>query len=171
MANVKTVLATDVTITAASLNLQAGVEADLLVCPEIDNGSGTVFDSIKIDISYSDLQPSGVLGSFFIGCMLETKDENNVWQFTPLTQFSAVRKSDQPLSRVLIMQPNIDTFNLGVDDSLYPLDREVCRVSRVQGTLPDGVIRLRFMIVDGDPTGPAGFDEVTISAEAERYSV
>jgi len=171
MANIVTSLADNVTITAASLNLQQGVQKDLLVCPEIDNGSGTVFNSIKIVISYSNLLPAGVLGSFFIGAQLEAQDQNLNWVTTPLTQFSALRLSDQPLSRVLVMQPNIDTFNLGVDDSLFPLDREICRVSRVQGTLPDSKIRLRFSIVDGDPAGPAGFDEITISAEAERYSV
>ena len=72
--------------------------------------------------------------------------------------------------RILIMQPDMDTFNLGIDDIVFPVNKEEARISRGQGSLPESTFRVCLQLVDNDPTGANAFSQVTVNAAGELYN-
>lgn len=155
-------------IEASTLPIVAGEELVALSSTPEPNTGGTTYNSVRVDVRYSGLNPG--IGQFFIGAILEAKDASGNW--TPIGyQFSPLRSDGTALERLIVIQPNIDTFNLGIDDVVFPVDSEIARISRQQGLLPETEFRLCISIKDNDPTGPNAFVEVTVDATAELYNV
>ncbi len=155
-------------ILASNLNIVAGKEMTVLTSPVLENISGTQYNSIKINIDYSELVPN--FGQFFVGALLEAK--NLAGDYDPICyQFSALRSSTQAQKRIMILQPDMDTFNLGIDDIVFPADEETARISRGQGVLPVSDYRLRIVLTDKDPLGASPFVSVKLIATGEKYNV
>lgn len=156
-------------ILASGLTVVAGQTIHAATSGEIDNSTGTIYDSFKIVVEYSGLSPVSV-GSYTIGAIVEAADANG--KFAPIHyQFSPLNGFSEALVRELIMQPDLDTFNSGIDDIVFPVDEEVARISRLNGKLPATSFRCCILLKDNDPTGPNAFDEVTIDAQGEMYNV
>lgn len=171
MAGIVTPLWNGQLVETANFTITAGEEITLLSSAVIDNSVGTAWNSMKMTLEYKNVIPANVLGSFFLGCVVEFEDANGLWTSTPMYQFNPIRKSTQAAKRIVIMQPNIDTFNLGTDDSVFPMDREVARISRAQGVLPEAKIRVCINLVENDPGGVNALDRFSVTGEVERYDV
>lgn len=160
---------TDELVEAVNYTIVGGESIDLLTSVEIPNTGGAAHNSLKLTIDYSLLVPQQ--GSGRIGAIVESKDDNNNW-FPLAYQFSPVANvTSQAGSRIIVVQPNIDTFNTGIDDIVYPVDSEVARISRQQGNVPSTSLRVRILLTDSDPAGAAAFESVTINGTGELYSV
>ena len=157
-------------ILATSLALSPQQSVLAAVSPAIDNGSSLLrFNSLKVNVTYSGLIPAQG-GTARIGALVEAIGNTGQWE--PLVyQFTTFYAMNVAPVRTLILQPDMDTFNAGIDDSVYPVNYEVARISRHQGRLPETSFRMSIWIADSDPTGPNGFDRVTVSASGELYNV
>lgn len=142
-----------------------------VVSPEIDNSGQNSFERGEITLRYGSLAPvTGGGGSYRIGAVLEAKDANGDWQLTAASQFSQLTGRDsQPLLRVVQMGEGIGPLDTGVDDVVFPLDKEEGRISRSEGRLPNAWIRFRILIKDTDPEGAGGFDSVTLEGSMKRW--
>ena len=155
-------------VLASNFTIQPNQQIDILTSPLISNDSGTIYNSLRINIDYNNLVPD--IGNFAIGAIVEQEVSAEVWN--PIAyQFSAHRTVYQGSSRIIVLQPNIDSFNQGIEDVVYPVDKEVARISRQQGKLPEAKFRLRIMLSDADPQGPYKFEQVKITANGEKYNV
>lgn len=154
---------------AVSPPIVAGEMVDLLVSGEIPN---TAYDSVQVTLKYEDILPNVAgSGTYSIAALTEFKDDNGIWRFLPASQFSPIRKASAPPNRILIMQPDMNmAFNIGTDDVIF-LGRELARISRTQGILPDKPMRVRIAMVENDPGGPSAFVSMKVSGEVEQYSV
>lgn len=157
-------------ISAGNLALSPGQSVLAAVSPSINNGSSLLrFNSFKLNIEYSSLVPA-TGGTAQLGALVESLDDNGLWE--PIHyQFSTFRRMSSAPTRTLVMQPNLDTFNAGIDDVVYPVNNEVARISRHQGRLPETQFRLSIWVVDSDPYGPNGFQGVVVNAAGELYNV
>ena len=153
------------TITAAGLAIPAGEPVDLLVSDPLN---GNNVNSLRVTLQYDDVTPDTGGASFSIGAVVETPAAGG---WTPIaSQFSPFRTSRTATTREIVMQPDISDFNAGIDDIVYPVDRELARISRSQGQLPSDY-RIRVLLVDNDPGGPSSFQSVKISASVDTYNV
>lgn len=148
---------------------EAGVPYDLGVTPTQEN-SPTHRDSITVNIDYKAFVPNveDGLPPFRIGAVLEALNAQGEWVAIGY-QFSNICRGSQPPLRSIRVQPDMSDFNAGVDDSVYPVDREIARISRQQGFLPDNGWRVRIICTDQDPQGANGLQSVKVSISGERY--
>lgn len=158
----------NVTVTRNEITLPANEHVTLATSATINNSTGTLANSLKVSVEFSGL-PTGI-GSFSISSVVESLDENGEWQIVA-HQFSDLRHAGQGPKRVMILQPNLDTYNAGIDDSIYVASKEIGRTSRHQGKLPEKNFRVRVLVNDTDPSGPNSFQSVTFSASGEKYNV
>lgn len=160
----------EVVIDTTGLTIVANEPVVLASSGQIENGP-TARTSLLVELNYEDITPDVTDGapSFTIGAIVEVQDVDGHW--SPIMyQFSPVRNSEDPAKRIMRMQPNISDFNTGIDDSVYPVDREIARISRQQGFLPDGKdFRVCLLLVEKDPGGPNSFQSVKMSATGTRY--
>lgn len=169
MATVPITVFDDVLLEASNFTIPAGQSIALLDSVEFDNSTGTIYNSLKVEINYSDLLPvSG--GQYFIGATIEAKDD--LGNFSPIHyQFTPIRGTSQALKRIMILQPDMDTFNLGIDDIVFPVDDEEARISREQGLLPESTFKVCLKLQDNDPLGANPWTQVRIGATGEKYNV
>lgn len=172
MASKITSLWDSVLVEASALTpaLVAGELRSVLDSGDVDNETGTIYNSLKTTIKYELLDPDAAGATFFLTCLVEFKDTAGTYKYLA-HQFNPFNKSSNGESRVLILQPNIDTFNLGVDDDIFPIDRTICKISRSQGELPQGQFRVLINLQDNAPAGANPFVSVKVSGEVEQYSV
>jgi len=160
----------DVLVEASAFTITAGEELVIATSPEITNAIG--FNSCKVTLRFDQFTAAASgLGSYRIGVHTEFEEGPDVWAISPLYMFSTMRKDDTAPNRILIMQPNMDTFSLGVDDVMAPVSEEVCRVSRVQGALPDGKFRVCVTLLEATPGGAAAWESFRLTGEMEQYDV
>lgn len=156
-------------IRAADLTIVAGETVHAAVSPDIGNSTGTIYNSMRLVFEYSGLSPVQTT-NFTVGAVIEAADAND--KFSPIHyQFSPLNGFSEALVRELILQPNLDSFNAGIDDIVFPVDREVARISRQNGKLPATKLRACILLVDNDPGGSTPFVEVTVDAHGELYNV
>ena len=170
MASDPFIIWTDEVLTVAGLAFTpvAGVPYTLASTPEQSNSP--VRDSLLVDIEYDLITPDITAGAppFLIGAVVESKDGAGHWH-PKCYQFNPIRNSEDAPARTLRMQPNISDFNAGIDDSMFPLNKETARISRHQGSLPDQAWRICIVVVDNDPQGPNGLGSCRVSISGERY--
>lgn len=150
--------------------LVPGVPQDVLDVNNLDNETGVIYNSLKVTLEYSELNPDAAGATFFLTTLVEFKDISGVFKFLTY-QFNPMNKLDAGPLRILVLQPNLDTFNLGIDDIIFPIDRSICRVSRSPGELPQGLFRVRVQLQDNGPQGAKPFVSVKVSGEVEQYNV
>lgn len=162
----------DVEVLASSYTITANQVVELLNSGAIDNSQ---YNSVRVEVEYKNCDPSG-LGSFYISTVTEYQNDAGLWVPLPCYQFSPFRSAGIAPKRTLIMQPNMDTFSLGVDDVYFPLTKEEGRTSRSQGTLPSGLVptakwRARVLLVETDPGGGNAFVSMDVDGSYEMYDV
>lgn len=155
-------------VEASQYTINANEPVDLLTSAAISNTAGA--NSLRLTTKFVNLVPSGGLLTAQMGWEVDYKDENNAWQVLPVYQGNWVRKSDQAPVRILIMQPNIQQLNVGETDIQFRGPLPLVETNRHQGTVPTTDIRVRFVLVEGDPGGTFAMDRITVSAEIDLYS-
>lgn len=154
-------------VLASGLSITAGEQFDLLVSATINPGN---YNSFKVNLDYEALLPADVLLTASLGCVVESQAASGAWSVIA-SQFSPLRKSTQPMNRQIVVQPNLVILDPGVDESVFPLDRETGRISKHNGKLPQLPIRVRIIGVENDPGGTNAWSSVTISGQLEQYDV
>jgi len=167
-AGTTTTLWADQSLDVINFTPAAGVPLDLLVSSNISNASG--FDSMRVSVKFTDLMPAGPLLTGQIGIEVDYKDANNVWQLFPAYQGNWLKRSDQAPIRVIIAQPSINQFEPGTTDIVFTGPIKACEVTRHQLTVPNATLRVRIVLVEGDPGGTNAWDSVTLSGEVELYN-
>jgi hypothetical protein len=129
---------------------------------------------LAVIVKYLAITPDITDGSppFTLGCVVETQVSDNPAQWVPIAyQFSPIRNTQDPTTRILRLQPDISDFNTGIDDSVYPINQEIARISRQQGRLPAAPFRICILAVDTDPGGDPAQHLVSarLSLTVERY--
>lgn len=155
---------------ASNLSIVDGVPMDALVSASINNSSGNLFNSLKCTINYSNLTPDVPGVNWQIGAVIEGLDANSNW-YPIAYQFTPLKNKAQGLQRILYLQPNMDTVNVGIDDIVYPVDSITARISREQGIVPETAIRVKIILLEKDQNAATAFSSVTINAEVELYNV
>lgn len=155
----------------APAGIQAGVPVTLASSAEFSN-SVVRANSVVVTLDYELITPDITAGlpPFSIGAVLEVKDANAKWN-PAAYQFTPYRNSESPPKRIIRMQPDVQEFNAGIDNSVFPIDREIARISLQQGKLPETAFRVCLLLVDNDPSGPNKFVSVRVSASGEQYDV
>jgi len=128
------------------------------------------FNSLRMVIEYKITTPASNDRNFDITAVVESSNEVNptpMW-YPIAYQFNSFRRDIQGTSRILILQPNMSTFDTGVDDVVF-VAGERARISRQQGKL-GGEFRLRIAILESGFGGPGGFQDMLISAYGERFN-
>lgn len=157
-------------VVASNLPLVAGDVIPMLTSAEIGNDSGTIYNSLKVTLKYEDWTPAiGGLWPWRVGATIEAEKIDGSW-YTIASQFNSIRSAGQGDERLIILQPNIDTFNFGVDDVVFPVDRVTQKISRQQGLLPEAKFRV-CLLITADPNATNAFQSVKISGESEQYNV
>lgn len=135
----------------------------------ISNGP-TPREGLSLHIVYHSIVPNITDGqpSFTIGLVVEQEDPTGrmgpiAYQFTPFRNMGTVPE------RKIIMTPGMSTFSTGIDDSLFPVEKEVGRISRQQGVLLDKPFRVSLLLLDKDPLGANPFQSITVSVSGERF--
>lgn len=162
-------LITPTTILASAHTIVAGEAIHVLTTPAFENDTGENFDSIRVDVEFSNLVPNIVGSPYELGVVLLAKNAQDVFKPIHYT-FSPIRAGGTALARQLVLQPDMDTFNVGIDDIFFVAGDELVRVSREQGKLPQTEYQLCIILKDNDPMGANAFVSVDVEATAELYN-
>lgn len=155
-------------VEAANYTITANDPVDLLTSSTIPNPNG--HSALKVTTKFVNLVPANVLMSGELGYEIDFKNEAGQWEILPAYMAQWIRKSDQAPNRVIISQPNINQLEPGIVDIQFRGPLPICETTRHQTAVPSADLRVRFVLVEGDPGGIAAFDRITVSAEIELYT-
>jgi hypothetical protein len=143
---------------------------DLWISPEQANSGD--YEAIKLVIEYSAMtpDPNGPNNSqYSLSAILEGKG-GAFW--TPLLrQFNVTVNPLQGLRQILVVAPNIFTFDEGIPVDDFDGEKVTTRMNKSQGRLTDDW-RLRVEVRENKfgVTGDA-FESVTVNVYGDRYNV
>lgn len=126
--------------------------------------------SLKMVIDYKDSSPGygGPALTFEIGFVIEARIGSNwypiAYQFEPYR----APTDGNGKKRILVLQPDISTFDAGIDDVMWVGGETVARVSRQQGKLGD-LWRARMIVRENGYGGAGAFQSVTFDCYGETY--
>lgn len=137
----------------------------------VNDTSQTNFNSLRLVADFSDLQNAGGTDPVdFLGgltCVVEGQI-GNVWH--PVAyQFEPLRNLDQGKQRIVILQPDMQTFDAGIDDIVFLGGSTAARISRQQGRVGPR-FRVRVQCSETDFSGPYAFRGARIQLTLERYN-
>lgn len=140
---------------------------DLYVGPEMSNNNN--LPSLRAAVDFSNFVPldGGAINPKYSITALFESIQSGVW-FPIAYQFTPYRGNGSGNQRIIILQPNIDTFNLGIDDAIYVADQTIALVSRQQGKLGPSY-RLRVVLRETGYGTPEAFQSGTIKVVAELH--
>lgn len=135
---------------------------DLYTSASISNSNG--LPSMRMCIDYSDLTPNDIPGG--VGVIIEVQNGSH-W-FPAAYQFEPYRNSENGNKRIILVQPNISTFDDGIDSIMYVGGRTVARISRQQGRI-GSTFRVRVLIEETNYGGAAAFQSVKMNILGELF--
>lgn len=152
--------------TVVPMPITAGEEMVLRTGTSVSPGA--LDNSLQVLLTYEAIDPDGT-GDFKVGCVIEAFDDNEDWvimgyDFTPWSN------SGQPKRRIIQISPNIQEFNPGIVNSVWPVASEYARINAQHGRLNDQLFRIKILLQDNDPTGPNPFKSVTLSCSGQYWS-
>ena len=127
------------------------------------------YPSLRVVLDYSNPLPldgGAVAITYSIGAILESEKDGR-W-FPIAYQFEDFYNPDGGSRRILTLQPDIDSFDAGIDDIIYVAGATEARVSRQQGKVGSS-FRLRIIINERGFGGAGAFQSVTLNAYGELY--
>jgi len=144
------------------------------------NGKHTVFTSSTISnsgayhslrfvIEYSNPLPldgGAVAITYSLSAILESQNGDN-W-FPIAYQFENFANPENGYKRIITMQPDIDTYNSGIDDVIYVGGATEARISRQQGKVGSS-FRLRILCQENGFGSAGAFQSIVINAYGELY--
>ncbi len=123
--------------------------------------------SIRMVIDYHQLNPVDIYSSG-IGVVVEALNGGK-W-FPAAYQFEPYRNSENGNQRLIFLQPDISTYDDGIDSIVYVGDRTIARISRQQGRIGSS-FRVRVILSENNYGTANAFQNVTMSIYGELYDV
>ena len=135
---------------------------------EFNNNGG--YDSIIVNVDFSDLTPDPETTSpgYFIRAELQTSDNEGNW-FPIGHMFEPVRRPEQGLKHIIVIQPNTFNINEGFPTDIFDGQNVVSRISRQQGAL--GVdFRTVVSAIETKQGTANALESFKLSIYGERYN-
>ena len=118
-------------------------------------------------LDYHQLNPVDIYSSG-IGVVVEALNGGK-W-FPAAYQFEPYRNSENGNQRLIFLQPDISTYDDGIDSIVYVGDRTIARISRQQGRIGSS-FRVRVILSENNYGTANAFQNVTMSIYGELYDV
>lgn len=134
---------------------------DLYTSP-IQNNSNSL-PSIRLVTEYAEVTPVDIGG---INVVIEAQN-NGLW-FPIAYQFEPYRNQENGNKRIIMLQPEMSTYDDGIDSIVYVGDRTVARISRQQGRVGSS-FRVRVSINETNYGTINAFQSVKLSIYGELY--
>tara|TARA_R110002074_G_scaffold402324_1_gene607067 strand:+ start:136028 stop:136513 length:486 start_codon:yes stop_codon:yes gene_type:complete len=160
MAQDKFVLADNITIDNTAIT--ANGEYDIFISDTKTNSVG--LPSLRVVVEYSLLTPVDIIG----GINVVVESENNGSWYPIAYQFEAYINSQQGDKRIIMLQPDMSTYNDGVDSIIWFANKTEGRISRQQGKVGTS-FRVRVDLVENGFGGPYAFQSVKLNILGELY--
>lgn len=100
-----------------------------LIDPPPSQSNNNGLPSLRLVVDYSDMIPNDIPG----GLSVIVEASNNGLYIPIAYQFEPYRNAENGNQRLLLLQPNMNTYNDGIDSVVYTGGRTVARISRQQG--------------------------------------
>lgn len=130
--------------------------------------------SLECVVEYANVLPEfgAIPITYRIYAVVEGRnDSGNSQRWYPIAyQFEGFRRDDDGRQRVIRMQPNMNTFDSGIDDIVYVGGETIARISRQQGQLPEAW-RVCVIVEEFDAGGAGAFQSANISIYGETFDV
>lgn len=141
---------------------------DLFVGVTQNNNNNLPSLRAVVDFSnFSPMEGGAVNPKYAITCLIESI-QNGVW-YPVAYQFEPYRGNPgNGHQRVIILQPGLVTFDVGLDDVVWVGDTTIARISRQQGKLGSS-FRLRVVLKEDGFGTPDAFQGGTIRVVAELH--
>lgn len=129
------------------------------------------FQSLRLIVEYVNPIPLDG-GSIPITYTLNTIVEslNGIHWYPIAYQFESFSNPDNGLKRIIVLQPNMNTFDAGIDDVVYVGGAAEARISRQQGKVGSS-FRVRIICNETGFGGAGAFQSATISICGELYDI
>jgi hypothetical protein len=160
MAQDKFVLADNVTVDNSAIT--ANGEYDLFISSTKTNSVG--LPSLRVVVDYETLVPVDLIG----GLNIVIESENNGVWYPVAYQFEAFINAQQGNKRIIMLQPNMSTYNDGVDSIIWFANKTEGRISRQQGKVGTE-FRVRMALVENGFGGPYAFQSIKFNILGELY--
>lgn len=134
---------------------------DLWTSPTQNNNSG--LPSMRLIVDYANVSPVDISG---VNVVVESQN-NNIW-FPIAYQFEPYRNQENGSKRIIVLQPDMNTYDDGVDSIIYAGDRTIARISRQQGKVASS-FRVRVFINETNFGNINAFQSITLSIYGELY--
>jgi hypothetical protein len=159
-------LASDVIKTAANIGINGN--GIYTVWTSQTQQNPTDLTSLRTIIDYKDTSPTYGENpiTFEISALIESQNNGN-W-FPVAYQFEPFRTADQGKKRILLLQPDISTFDSGIDDIIYVGGETIARISRQQGKLGPSW-RARIIVLENGYGSPGAFQSLTFNVYGEVF--
>lgn len=134
----------------------------------VSNNNALPCARLIVDFSNPVSVDDGVINpSYGITCVLEGI-QDGVW-YPVAYQFEPFRGNpDNGSQRILIVGPDISTYDTGIDDIVWVAETTSARISRQQGRIP-AQIRLKILVRESQFGTANAFSSVTIRALLELH--
>lgn len=110
-------------------------------------------------------EPTG----YAIQCLVEGKLNTDLW-YPIAYQYEPWRNFDEGSQRIILLQPDISTFDTGIDDIVYAGGSTIARISRQQGRASHD-IRLRVLLRETKFGTPEAFQSIAMEVKGELFDV
>lgn len=125
--------------------------------------------SVRLVVDWANIVPDSsvnVQKTFSLTVVLESLIGSS-W-FPIAYQFEPYRSPGYGDKRILVLQPDISTFDAGIDDIVWVGEETLARISRQQGKAA-ATMRIRVVLNEQQPGGPGAFQSVSLSVYGELY--
>lgn len=133
------------------------------------NNSNSI-PSLRLIIEYANIQPdsrvSGVGNTFGITVVVESQIGTK-W-FPIAYQFSSYDTPGNGDTRIILLQPDINSDNAGIDDDMYVGGNTIAKTSRQQGKLGSN-FRVRLVCQENGYGQAGSFQSVNVSIFGETF--
>jgi len=123
---------------------------------------------LRLVVDYHASVPDDITIPGGISVVVESQNNGN-W-FPIAYQFEAYRRADNGPKRIIVLQPDISTFDAGIDDIMWIGDTTAARISRQQGKV-GATYRVRVQLKEIAHGQPNQFQSVTMSIYGELYDI
>lgn len=113
---------------------------------------------LRLVVDYHDAEPGYLPNG--ISVVAEVMNGSN-W-YPMAYQFEPYRSIDNGTQRIILLEPEMNTYNDGIDSIVYVGDATIARISRQQGKV-GGQFRVRVILKENNYGTAQAFQSVTMS--------
>ena len=118
--------------------------------------------ALRLIVSYSNPSPVDVN----VTAIVESS-QNGIW-YPIAYQFNPFNNVDNGKERIIILQPDMNSINAGIDDDMYVGGMVVARTSRQQGKVGSS-FRVRLVCYENNYGNQSAFQSLKVSVYGELF--